>query len=192
MILALPGFFYFHKKIILMRIAVLLFSSLFSFVFNSYGQSGGFPQNWEGNWKGELQWYKGASKEPQKIIMELRIYPADNANKYTWQIIYGSEATDNRPYTLIAKDTAKGHWAIDENNGIVLDQFWIADKFCGAFTVGKSTIINNYWIENDKLIAEFYNISAKPITTTGKGTEASPSVDSYKIGSYQKAVLTRQ
>ena len=80
---------------------------------------------------------------------------------------------------------------IDENNGIVLDQYWIGNKFCGAFTVMGNTIVNNYWMENDKLMVEFYGIGAKPIATTGKGTEESPAVDSYKIGSYQKAILQR-
>jgi hypothetical protein len=47
-------------------------------------------------------------------------------------------------------------------------------------------------MEKNKLIVEFYNVSAKPVATTGKGTEDSPKVDSYKVGSYQKAILTRQ
>jgi hypothetical protein len=155
-------------------------------------QSSWFPKSWEGNWKGELQWFKTGKAESQKISMELRIHPADSGSNYTWQIIYGSATQDNRPYILIPKDTAGIHWVIDENNGIMLDQFWVAGKFCGAFTVMNNTIVNNYWIENDKLLIEFYSIPAKPIATTGKGTEESPSVDSYKIGSYQKAVLTRQ
>jgi hypothetical protein len=151
-----------------------------------------FPKSWEGNWKGELQWFKTGTTAPQKINMELRIHPATSGSNYTWQIIYGTATEDNRPYTLTAKDSSGIHWAIDENNGIVLDQYWIAGKFCGAFTVMNNTIVNNYWIENDKLMIEFYSLSAKPIATTGKGTDESPSVDSYKIGSYQKAILMRQ
>jgi hypothetical protein len=80
---------------------------------------------------------------------------------------------------------------IDELNGIVLDQYWVGNKFCGAFTVMGNTIVNNYWMENDKLMIEFYSIEANPIATTGKGTEESPSVESYSIRSYQKAVLHR-
>ena len=172
-----------------MRIFLFIMVNIIS--ISAKSQSGSFPQSWTGNWKGELLWYKGTAKEPQKVMMELRIHPADS-NRFSWQIIYGSETVDNRPYTLIAKDTSKGHWLIDENNGIVLDQFWIANKFCGAFTVQNATIVNNYWIEKDKLFAEFYSLSAKPIATTGKGTEESPSADSYKIGTYQIATLSRQ
>jgi hypothetical protein len=160
--------------------------------YESVAQVDEFPRSWVGNWKGELHWYKGNARAPQIINMELRIQPTDSADKYSWQIIYGSEAKDNRPYTLISKDTAKGHWAIDEHNGIILDQFRVANKFCGAFTVGNATIINNYWLENGKLHLEFYSMVAKPIATTGRGTDESPSVDSYKMNSYQKAVLTKQ
>lgn len=167
----------------------MFFTVIFS--FSAKAQFDSFPRSWTGNWKGELNWYKTGQQQPQKVNMELRIHPTDSANNFSWQIIYGTETQDNRPYTLIAKDTAKGHWAIDENNGIVLDQFWIANKFCGAFTVQNSTIFNNYWILDDELIVEFYTIGIKPIATSGKGTENSPNVGSYKIGSYQKAVLRR-
>ena len=95
------------------------------------------------------------------------------------------------PINLFQKIASGIHWAIDENNGIVLDQYWVANKFSGAFTVQNNTIINSYWMEKNKLVVEFYNISAKPVATTGKGTEDSPKVDSYKMGSYQKAVLKR-
>jgi hypothetical protein len=169
---------------------ILIIPAMFLSFF-VFSQETRFPQSWIGNWKGELLWYKGTS-EPQKIMMELRIQPLMGSNNYSWQIIYGSQTADNRPYTLVARDTAKNHWAIDENNGIILDQYWIANRFCGAFTVQASTILNSYWIENGKLVAEFYSLSAKPVDTTGKGTEDSPFVASYRMGSYQRAVLTRQ
>jgi hypothetical protein len=155
-------------------------------------QQPGFPVSWAGNWKGELQWFRTGAKEPQKVNMELRIQPSTTAGEYSWHLIYGKETEDSRPYILKQKDTAGIHWVIDENNGIVLDQFWAGNKFCGAFTVMNSTIVNNYWMENDKLMVEFFTLSAKPLLTTGKGTEESPSVDTYKVAGYQKAVLTRQ
>jgi len=173
-----------------MRTIIVLLLSCTSF-FSLKAQLNAFPKGWEGNWKGELKWFKTGQTEPQKVNMELRIHPADSANTWSWQIIYGKETIDNRPYKLILKDTIGTHWVIDENNGIVLDQFWVANKLSGAFTVMNNTIVNNYWIENDTLMIEFYSISARPIATTGNGTEDSPSVNSYKIGSYQKAVLIR-
>jgi len=55
-----------------------------------------------------------------------------------------------------------------------------------------NTLLNSYWMEGDKLMIEFYSMGAKPIITTGKGTDESPAVDSYKMVSYQKAILLRQ
>lgn len=169
-------------------------SLLVIFIFFSLlvkAQSNSFPESWIGNWKGELRWYKTGKAEPQKVNMELHIQPGDSTGIYTWQIIYGSAAEDNRPYLLKPKDTAVGHWQIDERNGIVLDQFWVGNRFCGAFTVQNNTIINNYQLVNGKLEIEFYSVGAKPLATTGSGTEDSPKVDSYRIGSFQKAVLTK-
>lgn len=158
----------------------------------SVSQQGSFPQSWVGNWKGELSWFAQPGENPRQVNMELRIQPSDSAHRFSWQIIYGNANEDNRPYTLIAKDSSKGHWVIDEHNGIVLDQYWIAGKLSGAFTVMNSTIINNYWMEEGKLHVEFYSISAKPVSTTGKGDKDSPFVNSYQVKSYQKAVLVRQ
>jgi hypothetical protein len=166
-----------------------LLSTLF-FSLSAFSQFTSFPEDFIGDWKGELLWYAGAGKEPKKVNMELRIHRTDSTHKFTWQQIYGSETEDNRPYTLIAKDTAKSNWVIDENNGIILNQYWIAQKFCGAFTVQSSTILNSYWLEDGKLHVEFHTISAKPISTTEGPKEM--RVDSYQIKGYQKAVLVRQ
>jgi hypothetical protein len=148
-----------------------------------------FPSDWEGNWKGELLWYTETGKEPKKVNMELRVHKTDTA--WSWQLIYGSAAEDNRPYTLFARDTAKGHWAINEENGIILDQFLIAGRLSGAFTVANSTILNTYQLQGDSLVVEFNTLHAKPLTTTGKGTEDSPTVESYRVKGYQRAVLRR-
>lgn len=170
---------------------VLLISFILSFSVSTKAQQS-FPKSWEGKWRGQLKWYKTGNAEPKEVNMELRIHATDRDSVWMWQIIYGDETKDNRPYFLVCKDSAKVHWQINENNGIILDQFWVADKLSGAFTVQNSTIINNYWLEDDKLIVEFFSISAKPIASTGKGTNDSPTVDSFKVGSYQKAVLLRQ
>jgi hypothetical protein len=173
-----------------MKVFFLLLLVGFSLTVKS--QTSEFPKSWAGNWKGELQWYKTGNPEPKNVNMELIIRPADSTGNYSWQIIYGSPKEDSRPYILKAKDAAKGHWVIDELNGIVLDQYWIGEKLCGVFTVMGNTIVNNYRLENGMLLVEFYSFSARPVATTGNGTEDSPSVESYSIGSYQKAVLHRE
>ena len=151
-----------------------------------------FPGSFIGNWKGTLEWILPGATEPRKVNMELRIQPLkDSAGQYSWNLIYGTPTEDNRPYILKPVDTAKGHWKTDELNGIILDGYWIGNKFCSAFTVLTTTIINNCWLEDDKLIVEFISLTAKPVATTGQGTKEIPSVDSYGVKSYQKAILER-
>jgi hypothetical protein len=160
------------------------------FVWSTLGFSqSGFPQAFIGHWQGELLWYKTGKKVPQKVKMQLVIQPTDTSNVYTWQIIYGKKNEDNRPYLLKPVDTAQGHWQVDERNGIILDQYFVGNRFTSAFTVQSTTIVDSYWREGKNLIAEFYSLTAKPVATTGLGTEESPNVDSYGTRGYQRAVL---
>lgn len=183
-----PGFtgiFYFSpvKKIYTLLAALLLFS------LTSFSQQNDFPASWKGNWKGQLNWYQTGKTEPQSVSMELRIQKTDTA--WTWQLIYGGETNDNRPYILLPRDSTGVHWVIDELNGIVLDQYWVGNQFSGVFSVMNNTIMNNCHMENGKMIVEFFSYPTKPISTTGYGTEDSPKADSYRIASYQKAILER-
>jgi hypothetical protein len=157
--------------------------------------SNSFPACFIGNWKGQLQWMV-AGKPTQTFTMQLRIQPTDSASQYTWQIIYGATSAplrteDNRFYILKPVDTAKGHWVIDENDGIILDSYVHGNSIHGAFTVQGNTIVDNYTIENGKMRVEFFTIKLGDKKQSGKGTEEIPFVDSYKISSYQTGVLTR-
>ncbi len=154
------------------------------------GQKNTFPDSWRGNWKGTLSWYRPGTETPQLVPMQLRIAKADTG--YSWQLTYGEQAADYRPYLLLPRDSAHGHWVIDERNGIILDQFWTAGRLSGAFTVQTSTLVNTYYLQGDSLVVEFYSIGASAISTSGEGTASSPRVDSYRLQGYQKAVLRRE
>lgn len=149
-----------------------------------------FPASFIGNWKGTLQWMVNG-KPTQIFTMQLRVQPTDSAGQYTWQIIYGDDAKDNRPYILKPVDTAKGHWIIDENDGIILDSYVHGNSMHGAFTVQGNTIVDNYKVQDGKLHVEFFSIKLADKKQSGKGTAETPFVDSYKISSYQTGVLTR-
>lgn len=175
------------------RLLILLVLIIF---FNNKGkaQPGAtpvlFPQAFIGNWKGKLQWFV-TGKLTQEFTMQLRIQPADSAGKFTWQIIYGDSGKDNRPYLLRSIDTAKGHWVIDELDGIVLDSYIYGNCIHSAFTVQGNTIVDNYCIENGRMQVEFLSIKLTDKNQSGKGTDETPFVDSYRIGSYQRGVLNR-
>jgi hypothetical protein len=176
----------------------ILLSCLMMFIIlhvTAQNKTAAFPYSFIGNWKGQLQWMVNG-KPTQTFTMQLRVQPTDSANQYTWQIIYGDPSTplraeDNRPYILKPVDTAKGHWVIDENDGIILDSYVHGNNIHGAFTVQGNTIVDNYKVEEDKMYVEFFSIKLADKKQSGKGTAETPFVDSYKISSYQTGVLTR-
>lgn len=172
-----------------MRTGLLLF---FLFVFLQVSGQASFPESWAGNWKGELIWTKTGTSAVQRVPMQLLIQPADSADSYTWQLIYGEANTDNRPYILRPVNKQEGHWVVDENNGIILDQYWTGGRLSGMFTVMQSTIFNSYRIERDTLFVDMTTLATKAVSRTGKGTEESPFVDSYQVRAMQTAILTRQ
>lgn len=154
-----------------------------------------FPACFTGNWAGKLQWMV-AGKPTKSFTMQLFIQPADTPGHYTWQIIYGDpsaplSAEDNRPYLLKPVDSAKGHWVVDERDGIVLDSYVHGNSIHGAFTVKGNTIVDNYSILNGRMHVEFLSTRLEEKTRSGKGTEATPFVDSYKISSYQSGILMK-
>jgi hypothetical protein len=160
-------------------------------IVNPVTDTSRFPHSFSGTWQGTLAWYPTGKKEPQLVEMKLIILPGDTAGQFTWQLMYGKNGEDNRPYILKPVDSLKGHWVIDERNGIVLDGYWTGQRFSGIFTVGGNTILDSYWMENEELHIEFFSYKQQPSSTTGYGTEDSPKVENYRLGSYQKAVLKR-
>jgi hypothetical protein len=151
-----------------------------------------FPQDWLGHWVGELSWYSANKPGVQKVKVQLIIQPADTTGHYTWQLIYGEKQEDNRPYVLKPVDASKGHWVVDERNGILLDQYSIGNVAVGAFSIQGATIMNSYQLEKDRMIMEFHSMLSQPIRQSGGGSTGVPPTDSYKVTSFQKAILKRK
>ncbi len=150
------------------------------------------PAEFIGHWEGQIQWFQTGKPEPKVFKMQLRVFPADTAGQYTWQLIYGDTNQDDRPYLLKAVDSVKGHWVVDEKNSILLDQYYTGNRLCGSFSVGKNQIANCYWREGDSLIVEFLTSSTDPVAVTGGVSEDIPEVKSFMVKGYQRAVLRRK
>jgi hypothetical protein len=153
-------------------------------------QEKNFPADFIGNWKGSIEW-RVAGKPTKNIPTQLKIQPADTAGQYTWTILYGDDHIDYRPYLLKPVDTAKGYWVVDERDGIVLDSYVHGKSIHGAFTLGESTLVDNYKVEDGKLYIEFFTFRLNEKKTSGRGTPETPFVDSYPITAYQSGVLTK-
>jgi hypothetical protein len=148
-----------------------------------------FPGAYVGYWKGDLHIYKG-STVTQTVKFGLEVFPADSG-RYDWIITYGDSGQDRRHYTLVPIDTAKGHWAIDENNGIVIDMYATGNKMTSLFSVMGSVIQISYWLEGDEMVMELFSYPQKENAKSGKGTEESPEVNVWKFSGYQLGRMKR-
>ena len=155
----------------------------------SFAQPSSFPASFVGNWKGTLTWNR-PGKQPQEFTMRLNIQPVDSG-RYTWQIVYGDNQQDNRPYLLQPVDTAKGHWQVDERNTIVLDSYVIGNVFSSVFSVSGSTIVSKYELTDNGLLVSFTTFATKAVTITGGTSAEVPAVDSYKVLGLQQGLLKR-
>lgn len=172
--------------------AFLLFASI---ALAQIDDSLDFPEKWEGEWAGELVISSGKG-ELQRLPMLLKILPL-NDSTHTYTIVYGeeSEEENTRPYYLIERDQEIGHYIIDEDNGIMIDDFYINNKLYSRFEVMGNLLLATLEQRDEQLIYEIISGSLTPIRMTGDtiiGDEEIPPVNNYNIRVQQRAILTRQ
>jgi hypothetical protein len=153
-----------------------------------------FPKAWEGEWTGELI-ISTTLGEVQRIPMILRILPLDDG-RHTYTIVYGEDTEENtRPYFLRAVADEPGHFQVDEDNGIVLDEYVINGKLYSRFEVMGSLLLSTVEQRDDHLIYEIISGPTEPLNITGDTIidgEEIPPVSSYQIRVQQRALLSRK
>lgn len=150
-----------------------------------------FPADYTGRWKGELHWFVAGKNEPKKIPMQLNILPSDTTGHYSWGLVYGADSSDRRPYVLQPADSTGVHWIINERNGILIDLYAVGGRFTNVFSVQSALILNTGHRAGDSLVLEFHSMGSGPSGTSGLGTDDVPTVRSYPVRGYQRAVLRR-
>lgn len=150
------------------------------FLLAATGYAADFPESWEGTWIGKM---KGG---PSEIEMRLVIAPIDSG-RWHWRITYGNEP--ERPYQLHVVDQAKGHYLIDEQNGILIDQYLVEDRLSAAFTVNGKLILFDYEMTPNgiSIVAPSFNL-ANFRTTAGAGA----TVCSFALGGTQRGLLEKK
>ena len=151
----------------------------------------GFPKDFVGDWRGTMEWSKPGVAEPQRVKMQIKIEKTREPDTFTYQMTYGEKGEDSRPDLLKPVDASKGHWRIDERNGIELDEFWIGDTLVGVFTVSGNTIMTKNRREGNTLVSELTTYESVLLNTTGSDTPNGPPVTTQRIKSLQRAVLRR-
>ena len=174
----------------ILRILILLLAGLSQI---GAAQDVFFPQAWEGHWAGRLEIFNPDGKV-QDLPMQLIIEPLDSAHR--WTIIYGEgEEADQREYLLKPVQPARGLYAIDEQNSIVLDAIYIGGKLYSRFEVAGNLLLSMVELQGDGLHYEIISGKAEPRNITGgeeRDGETVPEVKSYPVVVRQLAVLRRK
>lgn len=156
-----------------------------------------FPTDYLGKWGGELEIYSAEGLK-QQVPMQLHILPV-NDTTFTYTIIYGEDLeAGKRDYLLRPGKQGAHHWVIDEQDGILLDNFYLGGKLHGPFSVMGSMLYSTLELRGEEL---FYTIASGPAevfrtsgTTTAESDSDEPekiTVESYAIKGYQKSLLQK-
>jgi len=150
-----------------------------------------FPESWLGTWAGTLVISKPIGDTTQ---VPMQLYYAENdtlSNAWDWHIIYGvDKEKGRRAYTLYEKNAEQGHYVIDENNGIILDTYFVGGSLYSRFAVANNLLTTITRKEGDKIIFEIIAGQQSSINKTGNIGDI-PEVESYNIQVQQRAVLSR-
>lgn len=151
-----------------------------------------FPQQWLGEWSGECHSTARTGNTPQRFDMSLTIKTLEEDKRWEWTTVYkGDNLNQVRNYELQAINPSKGHYAIDEKNGIILDNFLLkSNTFVDQFSVGQSNIsVKHKILENNTMEVSFAIFSIQPIRKSAAGNN---KVNSFGLQNYQECTLKTQ
>jgi hypothetical protein len=163
-----------------------------------------FPNDWLGSYKGIMFWHANNNKKAE-IPIKIEILESGDSNTLIWRTTY--EATKLYPvknvkdYKIIRNDSLeKGHYLMDEGNGIYLDLRLIDNSLYSCFDVAIETKSKTTRLVSiDKLLNKnvlYHEVISypEPYKKTGKGNEGTSeefTVKSTEKISTQKATLRR-
>lgn len=150
------------------------------------------PTAWIGEWAGKLDIvYSNGTKT--SVPMQLLIKPTDSTDRWNWTIVYGEgDKRQDRKYQLLAKNSAKGWYQIDEKNGILLDAFFAQNTLVSMFEVEGNQLTSLERLEGNKLYFEIYMSVVKAPNVSGGTSKDIPPVKSFPVRVLQKAVLKKK
>lgn len=159
-------------------------------LMSQQANSTGLPKGWYGKWKGEVvsESFRG-KQEP--FQMELDVAATSDSGRLTWQIVYdGKQGRSQRDYELVTIDAGRGHYEVDEKNGIRITASLVGNALLSNFTVGGQNICTQYKLDEAAGVIEFELISANAEKALKTGTDQF-EVLSLTPSNKQTAKLTR-
>jgi len=153
-----------------------------------------FPASWQGDWAGELQIFTSEGLK-QSLPMQLLIQPIENSTDYSFSIIYGVDVEAGlRSYVLKTIDASKGLFAIDEQNSIMIDAYFLGETLVQRFEVMGNLLETIIEKRGDTLEWKIFSGSIKPSNTTGDTVyegDTIPPVKTFPMKVLQKCIMSK-
>lgn len=154
-----------------------------------------FPQAWFGRWRGTAQ-SVAPGAAVQSFTMEFALAPTAQAGRYAWTIVYdGTQGRQERRYTLVTLDAARGLYVVDEGNGIALPHTLLAGALYSQFEVGGSRVSARQVLlgsgtSDERILVEMVSTVVADAQKTG-GQGGVPEVVGWPVRALQSAALRR-
>ncbi|MBN23030.1 MAG: hypothetical protein CL678_17225 [Bdellovibrionaceae bacterium] len=144
-----------------------------------------FPDSWIGKWTGKAQTVRD-QKIQRTMQMTLEIRSTENPDVFDFQIQYEGEKV--RQYELVAKNRSRGHWVLDEKNGILIDSFYSQNILRSLFMVNGKIIPFRYEKNRNRI-----HIDSPIFQAVQPNISGTPdfSVSSFSIINSQIALLKK-
>lgn len=169
-----------------MKLSIALF--FFSTVLCSQNSIKKFPEDFLGTYVGKLLITN--STNTQEIDMQFHLLPTDTLTKFKYTLVYKSDKINQeKNYFLIEKDKSKGHYIIDENNGIILNATYANNALYTIFEVQGGLLITTKHFYENYMDFEIMYAQKNKADKSGNIPPDIPEVVSYPIQSVQKARL---
>jgi hypothetical protein len=114
---------------------------------------------------------------------------------FIWRTVFNADTVRGlRPYRLIVEDAAKGLYATDESNGVLLDETYIGGVLTSVFQVQTRVLESRYSLRGDSLVHEITWWDAAPTRTVkgaGANSEGGAEITSYRVRGMQRAAMVR-
>jgi hypothetical protein len=158
-------------------------------------QPGAFPTAWEGHWEGTLTTIAPPDSVRNRIPVSLYIAPEAEGGAWTWRTIFNNDTVRGvRPYRLLVRDAARGRYATDEGNGIVLEDTWIDGLLVSVFQVGDRVLESRYHLQGDTLVHDLTWWSTAPTSRLrgqGANAEGGAEILTFHVAGRQRATMQR-
>ena len=155
-----------------------------------------FPAAWAGKWSGTLSTIAPPDSVRNRIPITLEIAPESTGSAYRWTTVFNADTVRGlRPYRLLVENAAKGLFATDEGNGVLLDETYIGGVLTSVFKVQTRVLESRYVLRGDTLTHELTWWESAPTRTVrgqGANAEGGAEITSYRVLGMQRSVMTRR